>query len=69
MLNNIMGRHSKMKVFITKPLDVANYFNKYFVEKVNKLWCNMGMVNNCNSCTLIDNYIMETIDCTKVTAS
>lgn len=44
-LNNIMGRNSNMHAFfietdgtfITKPYDIANYFNNYFISKVDKL--------------------------------
>ena len=44
-LNTIMGRNSNMPAsfaesngkFITKPHDIANYFNSYFTGKVDKL--------------------------------
>lgn len=66
-----MGRQSNMLpsyiesdgVFITKPLDMANYFNNYYVEKVNKLRCNMNMELNSSSCTMIDNRIMRGKTC------
>ena len=44
-LNNIMGRKNNSTpsfiesegAYITKPLDIANYFNNYFIDKVENL--------------------------------
>ena len=54
ILNNIMGRNSNMHPsfietegkFITKPADIANHFNDYFTNKVDKLRNAMGAVED-----------------------
>lgn len=71
-LNNIMGRKSNSTTsfiesegaFITKPLDIANYFNDYFMGKVSTL--RQGMpTSSCESSYLcIKKQIMKDKNCT-----
>lgn len=44
---------------MTKPLDIANYFNNYFNCKVNKLRNEMDQTNNKQSYDLIKDKIMR----------
>ena len=44
--------------FITKPSDIANYFNNYFLSKVNTLQNQMLPVSGGLSRAIIQNHIM-----------
>lgn len=52
--NDLLGRNTKSSPsylevqgnFITKPTDIANHFNNYFIEKVEKLSINMPNRDN-----------------------
>ena len=62
-----MGRNTKSSPsylevegnVITKPTDIANYFNNYFKEKVEKLRTSMPNSDNSTSYLLIKNKIMK----------
>lgn len=79
ILNDVMGRKSKSTPsfleseghFITKPLDIADYLNNYFNDKVNKLRVEMSQTNGTQSFALIRNRIMAglSLKFTKVTVS
>ena len=49
--------------FITKPSDIANYFNNYFLSKVNTLRNQMLPVSGGLSKAIIKNHIMCGKDC------
>lgn len=58
VVNGVMGRvpgsiPAYLEVddkFISKPLNIDNYFNYYFYVKINTLWTNMAHVcNNVSS--------------------
>jgi hypothetical protein len=49
--------------FITKPSDIANYFNNYFLSKVNTLRNQMLPVSGGLSRAIIQNHIMCGKDC------
>ena len=71
ILNQIMGRssqqtHSFIEIngaFLTKPVDIANYFNNYFTSKVENLRAIMTPSDGSSSCALIENYIMKEKNC------
>ena len=71
VMNGIMGRTpganpAYLEVegkFISKPLNIANYFNDYFHTKVNNLRRNMTQVNDISSFTLIKDLIMKNKNC------
>ena len=48
--------------FLTKPLQIANYFNDYFLDKVNNLRRNQTI--NINYTFLINDLIMKNKKCT-----
>lgn len=70
-MNEIMGRKSSTSssfiqsdgVFITKPYEIANYFNNFFIGKVDKLRNNMQSSDGAVSNKLISNGIMENNNC------
>ena len=67
-LNEIMGRKTNWSpsfiesdgLFITKPFDIANYFNDYFIGKVGKLRQEMPTMNNEPSYSCIEKTNNET---------
>ena len=72
VLNDAMGRSKMAKTpsfielngeFITKPSDIANYFNNYFLSKVNTLRNQMLPVSGGLSKAIIKNHIMCGKDC------
>src|SRR4029434_1031939 len=72
VLNDAMGRSKMAKTpsfielngeFITKPPDIANYFNNYFLSKVNTLRNQMLPVSGGLSKAIIKNHIMCGKDC------
>ena len=72
VLNDAMGRNKMAKTpsfiemnggFITKPSDIANYFNNYFLSKVNTLRNEMRPVSGGMSKAIIENHIMCGSDC------
>ena len=72
VLNDAMGRSKMAKTpsfielngeFITKPSDIANYFNNYFLSKVNTLRNQMLPVSGGLSKAIIQNHIMCGKDC------
>lgn len=70
-LNDIMGRNSSptpsfIEVegsFITKPVEIANYFNDYFMNKVCKLRQEMSSPNDESLYSCIQNKIMHDKNC------
>ena len=73
VMNDIMGRSTNASasfietdngVFISKPKEMSNYLNKFFVEKVENL--RGGFCTNVKnkSCLLIDDLIMKGKHCT-----
>lgn len=71
LVNGMMGQRPKscpayLEVegnFLTKPVQIANYFIDYFYDKVNNLRRNMQQTSNCTSTTLISNLIMKDKKC------
>ena len=69
ILNQIMGRSSHHTnsfieingAFLTKPVDIANYFNNYFTNKFENLRVQMTPSDVSFSCTLIENCIAKPI--------
>ena len=70
-LNELMGRsgdHTPSFIeadgsFITKPLHIANYFNDFFVRKIENLKNETTSLHNNFSIQLINNKIMNDKDC------
>lgn len=50
-------------VYLTKPLNISNYFNNYFVNKVIKLRENMDINDNSKSNMLIQKHITNNKKC------
>ena len=71
-MNGIMGRKTKSTstylevegTFLTKPVQIANYLNDYFLDKVKHLRRNMNQTINSNSTSLINDLIMKNKKCT-----
>ena len=71
ILNQIMGRSSYQTnsfieangEFLTKPAEIATYFNNYFTNKVETLRENMSPSDGSSSCKLIENHIMNDKNC------
>lgn len=61
-----MGRSSHLSnsfieincAFITKPAEIASYFNNYFTSKVDNLREKMSHSDGSSSCSLIENHII-----------
>lgn len=49
--------------FISKPLNIDNYFNYYFYVKLNTLWTIMAHIGNSVSSKLIKDLIMTNKNC------
>ena len=49
--------------FLTKPVEIANYFNNYFVIKVDGLRKGLMPVDGTSSCTLIEKCMMKNKNC------
>ena len=71
-LNEAMGRDTKAKVptfievngvFLTKPVDIANYFNNFFITKIKNIRDRMSPINSGLSQTIIRNKIMKGKEC------
>ena len=71
-LNEIMGRRTTGKrasfvesegMFLTKPSDIGNYFNDFFINKVYALWQNMDNTDS-DYLKFIKNYVMLDKSCT-----
>lgn len=71
-LNQIMGREKKGKTpafiesgegFITKPQEIADYFNNYFISKVDKIRNDTLPANSQLSESIIQNDIMKDKEC------
>lgn len=71
VLNDVMGRRrnitpsylEKEGLFLTKPADIANHIQNYFVDKINKLSTEMPVMENGNFNELINNRIMAGKNC------
>ena len=71
VLNDIMGRKSNVStpfvesngLVLTKPSDIANHFNEYYVSKVANLRQAMGTTPNTVSMDCIKNVIMKDKNC------
>ena len=50
--------------FITKPTDTANYFNDFFLRKINKLRDDMPATNAYTTHSSISDQIMKDKNCT-----
>lgn len=69
-LNELMGKNKKTiacylekdNPFLVKPIQIANHLNRYFINKIDSLRCNM-QVNVNNSIPSILNKIMNGKDC------
>lgn len=66
VFNEIMGEKSNCTsfvelhgVYLTKPIQIANYFNEYFVNKVSNLRETMKCMADSNSNELIETFIMK----------
>lgn len=66
-MNNITGRNNNALPthiesadgFITKPEDIANYFNTFYSTKIDQLTSNMSCGDPTLSCHLIKNSVMK----------
>lgn len=71
LINGMMGQRPKscpayLEIegnFLTKPVQIANYFIDYFNDKVNNLRRNMQQIGNPTSATLISDLIMKDKKC------
>lgn len=70
-VNDLLGRKNKLTPsfleveggFITKPSEIANHFNEYFIGKIDKLRNDMPDTDNNISHLLIKNEIMKDNNC------
>ena len=70
-LNDIMGRKPNSTAsfidtgesFLTKPSEIADYFNSFFINKVDKLRSEMSSTSNASSYSNIEQKIMKGKNC------
>lgn len=71
-INDLLGRNSNFtpffkkieRRFMTRPNDIANYFNNYFIDKVDKLAQTMPNTDYNASHEIIEKVIMKNKTCT-----
>lgn len=71
-LTDLLSRNKKLTPsflevegkFITKPIEIANYFNNHYIDKIDKLRNTMPNIDNNISYLLIKNKIMNDKNCT-----